>query len=333
MKKFSFQAALKCSLSSLLLGDKESEKKFPARTSIDITSERATKVGQKSVEHKSNAECSGEEEHNDAMPGPATEEELPERLEFSDTDDTEISTETAEIDQTYQFEETTGGAGCTKYVEMFKKPVTSQVEDFFKFHPQLPTVRTVPFDINKAFKRRTSTGTEIERNWLTFDNDKKTMYSSLCLVYANTPGAFTTGLTSFKHIHQRIQEHEGSLSHSNCVEAYLLRKAKGDIVSIAGLSVSGKRRKEIEDRRAVVQRLVCIILFIGKQGLAYRGKRHEGAHGLRDDSVNHGNYLELVKLIAESDEKLNNHIDNIVKTSKRALTKHVKDGKHDGNYG
>lgn len=234
----------------------------------------------KSGEHKCNTESSIEEEPHDAIPGTSPEEEFLERLEFSKQDDTE--TLTAEIDQTSQFQETSGGADWKKYVEMLKKPVTSQIEDFFKFHPQLPTAGTVPIDINKAFKRTTSTGTEIEQNWLTFDNDNKAMYCSLCLVYANTPGAFTAGLTSFKHVHQRIQEHEGSLCHSNSVEAYLLRKTKGDIVSIAGLSVSGKRKKEIQDRRAVVQKLVRIILFIGKQGLAYRGKRHEGAHELRD---------------------------------------------------
>ena len=325
--------ALQCSLSPLLSGDKESEEKSPVETNIHIASSRAIEVGQKSGEHKCNTESSREEDHHDAIPGTSTEEEFLERLEFSRQDDTEMSTLTAEIDQTSQFQETSVGAGWTKYVEMFKKPVTSQIEDFFKFHPQLPTAGTVPFDINKAFKRTTSTGTEIERNWLTFDNDKKAMYCSLCLVYANTPGAFTTGLTSLKHVHQRIQEHEGSLSHLNSVEAYLLRKTKGDIVSMAGLSVSGKRKKEIQDRRAVVKKLVRIILFIGKKGLAYRGKRHEGAHELRDDTVNHGNYLELVKLIAESDEKLNEHIDKIVQTSKRALAKRAKDGKHDGNYG
>ena len=38
------------------------------------------------------------------------------------------------------------------------------------------------------------------------------------------------------------------------------------------------RRKKVEKRRDVVQKLIRIILFLGKQGLAYRGKRHEAAH-------------------------------------------------------
>ena len=92
------------------------------------------------------------------------------------------------------------------------------------------------------------------------------------------------------------------------------------------------RKREVGQRRAVFQRLVRIIMFLGKQGLAFRGYRHEAAHALTDDDVNHGNFLELVKLVAESDYRLNEHIDRVVEASKKTLLKRQKDGKVDGNY-
>ena len=72
-------------------------------------------------------------------------------------------------------------------------------------------------------------------------------------------------------------------------------------------------------------------MFLGKQGLAFRGYRHEAAHALTDDDVNHGNFLELVKLVAESDNCLKEHIDRVVEPSKKTLLK-CQDGKVDGNY-
>ena len=76
------------------------------------------------------------------------------------------------------------------------------------------------------------------------------------------------------------------------------------------------RKREVEQKRAVVQRLVHIITYLEKQGLAFCGYRHEAAHALKDD-VNHGNFLELVKLVGESDNHLKEHIDRVVGTNGR----------------
>ncbi|KAL4098359.1 hypothetical protein QTP88_022988 [Uroleucon formosanum] len=81
-----------------------------------------------------------------------------------------------------------------------------------------------------------------------------------------------------------------------------------------------KRAKEIEQRRMVLNRLIDIVLFIGKQDIAYRGK-HEGAHSLDDRNKNHGNFLELVLLIADYDSILNNHVQESIKSSKKMMNK------------
>ena len=74
-------------------------------------------------------------------------------------------------------------------------------------------------------------------------------------------------------------------------------------------------------------------MYLGKQGLAFRRQRHEAAHALKDNDFNHGNFLELVKLVAESDDRLKEHIDRVVETSKKTLLKRQNDGKIAGNYG
>jgi len=90
------------------------------------------------------------------------------------------------------------------------------------------------------------------------------------------------------------------------------------------------RRKKVEKKRDVVQKLIRIILFLGKQGLAYRGKRHEAAH---EENFNHGNYMELVKLISEFDIALKEHINKVHTASSKALNTIICAGQQLGNYG
>ena len=100
----------------------------------------------------------------------------------------------------------------------------------------------------------------------------------------------------------------------------MIRKSSGNIVHLVDNSALDIRKREVEQRSAMVQRLVRIIMFLGKQGLAFREYRHEAAHTLTDDDVNHGNFLK-------------EHIDRVVEASKKTLLKRQKDGKVDGNYG
>ena len=188
--------------------------------------------------------------------------------------------------------------------EMFKKPTFGQLEQFFSFHPKIPTEK-VPFDVKQAYNRTTTTGATLPRHWLTFDNDTRKLHCSLRLAYLQSSASvFTSGLSDFKHVYQRIQEHECSKIHSASVEAFLIRKSSRNIVHMVDNSALDIRKREVQQRRAVVQRLVRIIMYLRKQGLAFRGHRHEAAHALKDNDVNHGNFLELVKLVAESDDRL-----------------------------
>ena len=120
----------------------------------------------------------------------------------------------------------------------------------------------------------------------------------------SSASVFTSGLADFKHVYQRIEEHEGSKIHSASVEAFLICKSSGNIVFMVDNSALDIRKREVEQRQAMVQRLVRIIMYLGKQGLAFRGHRHEAAHALKDNDVNQGNFLELLKLVAESDDRL-----------------------------
>ena len=93
------------------------------------------------------------------------------------------------------------------------------------------------------------------------------------------------------------------------------------------------RRKKVEKKRDVVHKLIRIILFLGKQGLVYRGKRHEVAHEIKNENDDHDNYIELVKRISEFDIALKEHMDKVHAASSKALNKIICAGQQSGNYG
>ena len=65
----------------------------------------------------------------------------------------------------------------------------------------------------------------------------------------------------------------------------------------------------VEHRRA--------IKILGKQGLAFRGKRNESSFTILDDAVNHGNFLAVAKLISKFDEVMHNQIRAIAEKGRQ----------------
>ena len=51
-----------------------------------------------------------------------------------------------------------------------------------------------------------------------------------------------------------------------------------------------------------------VINVIKKQGLSYRGSEFEAAYNLEDQSIDHGNFLEMVMLLSMYDPCLRQHL-------------------------
>ena len=72
-------------------------------------------------------------------------------------------------------------------------------------------------------------------------------------------------------------------------------------------SIHGQFNKELVDRiaknRLIMERIVRAILYLGKQGLAFRGRGEDPERG-----SNPGNFLSLLHLMAENDKLLRNHL-------------------------
>ena len=58
----------------------------------------------------------------------------------------------------------------------------------------------------------------------------------------------------------------------------------------------------------VIESLLRIVLFCGKQGLAFRGHRDDRVDWSQEASINEGNFVQLVRFRAETDPALADHL-------------------------
>ena len=65
-------------------------------------------------------------------------------------------------------------------------------------------------------------------------------------------------------------------------------------------------RKGIEKNRKILTKIIDAVLYLARQGLAFRG--HREYQGLGCPSTNEGNFLELMKLLAKYDSLLEQHL-------------------------
>lgn len=61
------------------------------------------------------------------------------------------------------------------------------------------------------------------------------------------------------------------------------------------------RKNQVENNRLVLNRIIEIVKLIVKRGLSYRGQKIEAAYTLSDNSLDHGNFLEMVLLVGKFD--------------------------------
>ncbi|KAE8737339.1 hypothetical protein FOCC_FOCC017199, partial [Frankliniella occidentalis] len=159
------------------------------------------------------------------------------------------------------------------------------------------------------------------RNWLSLHKSTKKLYCSVCMAFSprkeKETNNFVDGyLFNKKTIYQNIERHELSKIHVTAVNAYIHAISNKDIDTLINVDLVNQRASEKTFRRDVVQRLIDICLFIGRQGIAFRGS-DESAANLENRATNHGNFLELLLLLSEYDVVLQKHIKLCIEFAKK----------------
>lgn len=111
----------------------------------------------------------------------------------------------------------------------FERPKPHQLSQFFQHHPTQPT-QNLPFDGRLAFWRKD----EVRRHWLTYSKIRKALFCSFCLAFSRSgeSGPFLIGMKNWKHVYQRIEEHEKSKHHHRCAQSYVMAFSRININSV-----------------------------------------------------------------------------------------------------
>ena len=72
-------------------------------------------------------------------------------------------------------------------------------------------------------------------------------------------------------------------------------------------------QEKMEENKKVIESLLRIVMLCGKQGIALHGHRDDHIMWTNDEELegeNEGNFIELVRLQAETDDVLRRHLNN-----------------------
>ena len=110
--------------------------------------------------------------------------------------------------------------------------------------------------------------------------------------YNHNPSKFLTDFNSWKHIYQRIDEHESSQKHKACVEAHIRFSSNKTVVNLLTVSQTSLHNKQVMQRRQILDRVVSIGKRIGKRGTSYRKTgSSEAVSTLYNEKVDNGTFL------------------------------------------
>ena len=134
---------------------------------------------------------------------------------------------------------------------------------FFSFHPQQKCEKSL---VQKVFFCKDGTN----RKWLSYSEENHALFCFICLAFAKPTekNPFMNGKADWKHIHQRVAEHEKSIMHRGYAEACFLRSSKGNIESLFIGSQMSAHREQVHRRRQVLEHIIDVVKAIGKRGLS-----------------------------------------------------------------
>ncbi|KAL4119236.1 hypothetical protein QTP88_012077 [Uroleucon formosanum] len=121
----------------------------------------------------------------------------------------------------------------------------------------------------------------------------------------------TTPIPSLKIFHhtpfrvtRKSEKHAISQKHlTNQEKFHLLGKVRIEHAILEGRRLAAvKHNGQVGINRRLIARMIHVVCFLGKQELAFRGHREN------NESLNKGNYLELLKLLAQEEQLLKEHL-------------------------
>ncbi|XP_062829405.1 zinc finger MYM-type protein 1-like [Anolis carolinensis] len=194
--------------------------------------------------------------------------------------------------------------------------------------PQQVTVKDFPRDskgrrfTSKHYTRKLRNGEQVDRIWLLYSKLKNAVFCFPCRVFgkANCLLASSQGYSDWKNLYGVLISHEKSHTHiTNCTSWHEL---SAHLCLNKTIDAEHERliHAETGHWHQVLKRLLCVVQFLGTQGLAFRGNKEALFER------NNGNFLKMVEHIAKFDAFMAEHLRRIAskETHVHYLSKNVQ---------
>lgn len=162
------------------------------------------------------------------------------------------------------------------------------------------------------FERKLRNGETVKRQYLVYSESEDCVFCVPCRLFGGTTVFGQTGFSDWRHATERLNEHESSQAHRNCI---MTLKERGKKLGKIDEKLTKQLDDEIEYWRNVLKRVVAVVKALATRGLAFRGTDE------RIGSPNNGNFMMSLELIAQFDPFLAEH-----------LKKHGNPGKGNTSY-
>lgn len=160
-------------------------------------------------------------------------------------------------------------------------------------------------------------GEKIARKWLVYSRSKNSLFCFVCKLFSNDEVSLSgkDGYSDWQNMSTFLRQHEKSTPHIKASLAYSELSQRLQI----GKTIDDEHQRiikaETEHWYDVLKRLLCIVQFLGTQGLAFRGTNSTVF------KESNGNFLKLVEHISRFDTVLSEHLRRI--TSKETYVHYL----------
>ena len=165
------------------------------------------------------------------------------------------------------------------------------------------------------YTRILSNGEHCDRDWLVYSKELDRVFCFGCKLFTkgHRKGQLANeGFNDWIHLGSRLKEHETSPNHVLSMATWYELRSRLQKDQTIDKAAQRQLEKEKDHWRKVLFRIVCIVKFLAKHNLAFRGtnsKRYEGSNG---------NFLGLVEMLAEFDPIIQEHVRRITSEETQA---------------
>lgn len=140
----------------------------------------------------------------------------------------------------------------------------------------------------------------VNRTWLVLSPTNKCLYCWVCKLFSDNKTTLAgSGFSDWKHVTERLSEHEKSILHRQCI---IKMSSRMQLTHRIDSSLVVQLENESNYWRSILQRIVATVKFLSQRGMAFFGENETFG------SPHNGNFLGCLELIAQFDPFLASHI-------------------------